>query len=82
MMGADYFETRSRSTPTGARQANLGVGKNCHIRRAIIDKNTRIATAPAFPGWEARRDLRGGSVVVRDGVSWSEGRAHPTGTVV
>lgn len=43
VMGADYFESFdelksnvSRSTP------HIGIGENCLINRAIIDKNTRI----------------------------------------
>jgi glucose-1-phosphate adenylyltransferase len=36
VMGADYYETGSSEIP-------IGIGKNCVIDRAIIDKNARIA---------------------------------------
>lgn len=42
-MGADYYE--SDSNKQGDKQADIpcvGIGKNCHIRKAIIDKNARI----------------------------------------
>jgi len=43
MMGADFFETieeKNRNKRKGI--PNIGIGKNCTIRRAIIDKNARI----------------------------------------
>jgi glucose-1-phosphate adenylyltransferase len=43
MMGADYFETdEDRANNLEAGRPNIGVGKNCKIRSAIIDKNVRI----------------------------------------
>ena len=42
-MGADYYE--SDSNKKGDQQANIpcvGIGKNCRIKKAIIDKNARI----------------------------------------
>jgi glucose-1-phosphate adenylyltransferase len=43
MMGADVFETdEDRANNVEAGRPNIGVGKNCKIRSAIIDKNVRI----------------------------------------
>src|ERR1017187_1030174 len=43
VMGADYYETPEQIASNLARgKPNLGVGRGCYIRRAIIDKNTRI----------------------------------------
>ncbi len=42
-MGADYYETsddRARNESTG--RPNIGIGRCCIIKRAIIDKNARI----------------------------------------
>jgi glucose-1-phosphate adenylyltransferase len=39
VMGADYFELGQ----TDASQPPIGIGRNCVIDRAIIDKNARIA---------------------------------------
>ena len=40
IMGADYFEQDKSLDPTLPR---IGIGRNCVIDRAIIDKNARIA---------------------------------------
>ena len=39
-MGADYYELSSERT---ADEIPIGIGRNCVIDRAIIDKNARIA---------------------------------------
>src|SRR5204862_2937751 len=40
IMGADYFE---QDLPGAADVPPIGVGRNCVVDRAIIDKNARIA---------------------------------------
>jgi glucose-1-phosphate adenylyltransferase len=43
MMGADNFETREDLEENEALgRPDYGVGKNCHIKNAILDKNVRI----------------------------------------
>ncbi|KAK2388407.1 glucose-1-phosphate adenylyltransferase large subunit [Trifolium repens] len=43
LMGADYYETDADRRFLAAKgSAPIGIGKNSHIRRAIIDKNARI----------------------------------------
>ncbi|MGL4981878.1 MAG: glucose-1-phosphate adenylyltransferase [Treponemataceae bacterium] len=42
-MGADYYETQEDfKLNQSKKRPNLGVGKNCRIKNAIIDKNARI----------------------------------------
>ncbi len=42
-MGADYYETEERRAENRASGIpDIGIGRNCLIRRAIIDKNARI----------------------------------------
>ena len=42
-MGADYYETREdRAENESAGRPNVGIGRSCIIKRAIIDKNARI----------------------------------------
>ena len=42
-MGADYYETREdREANETAGRPNIGIGRSCIIKRAIIDKNARI----------------------------------------
>lgn len=85
VMGADYYETLEQIASHVARgKPNIGVGRNCYIRRAIIDKNARIGdgvrlcAAPNPDGTYA-----GGAVVIRDGVLVvPKGATIPPGTVV
>jgi glucose-1-phosphate adenylyltransferase len=43
MMGADFYESEEEAKENAARGIpRVGVGQNCRIRRAIIDKNARI----------------------------------------
>ncbi|GAB2215113.1 hypothetical protein Droror1_Dr00019488 [Drosera rotundifolia] len=43
LMGADYYETDSDRRLLAAKgSVPIGIGKNSHIKRAIIDKNARI----------------------------------------
>ncbi|KAL0658341.1 hypothetical protein Bca4012_078926 [Brassica carinata] len=51
LMGADYYEVNAAAGPSTASEKSLlaakgsvpiGIGKNSHIKRAIIDKNARI----------------------------------------
>ena len=42
-MGADYYETtEDREANATAGRPNVGIGRSCIIKRAIIDKNARI----------------------------------------
>jgi glucose-1-phosphate adenylyltransferase len=42
-MGADYYETLAdREINLTAGRPNIGIGRVCIIKRAIIDKNARI----------------------------------------
>ena len=40
IMGADFHEPETQSVETGG--VPIGIGKNCVIDHAIIDKNARI----------------------------------------
>ncbi|XP_004252096.1 glucose-1-phosphate adenylyltransferase small subunit, chloroplastic/amyloplastic-like [Solanum lycopersicum] len=43
LMGADYYETNDDKLLLYAKgSVPIGIGKNCHIKKAIIDKNARI----------------------------------------
>ena len=43
MMGADFYESEEETKENAARGIpRVGVGQNCRIRQAIIDKNARI----------------------------------------
>jgi glucose-1-phosphate adenylyltransferase len=48
MMGADYYEHLSELVQKD--KAHIGVGKNCHIEHAILDKNCRVGNNVVIKG--------------------------------
>jgi glucose-1-phosphate adenylyltransferase len=65
VMGADYFEhDRRRDTATTA----LGIGRNCVIDRAIIDKNARIADGVVVTPEGKPSEFDGENYFIRDGI--------------
>ncbi len=69
MMGADYFESEdNRRENRNRKRPDIGIGKNCKIRNAIIDKNARIGDDVELSP-EGKPDLyQNGDIYVRDGV--------------
>jgi glucose-1-phosphate adenylyltransferase len=66
IMGADYLETNvsdaSPQTPA------IGIGRNCVIDRAIIDKNARIADGVVITPEGKPSDLDADNYFIRDGI--------------
>ncbi|MFM1852384.1 MAG: hypothetical protein RIS54_2068 [Verrucomicrobiota bacterium] len=85
LMGSDYYETDEQlAANEEASRPHLGVGRNCRIRGAIIDKNARIGDNCVLNA-EGKLDGRyaDGAVTVRDGVLIvPKGAEIPPGTVV
>jgi len=85
MMGADYYETDEQLAANIARgRPHLGLGRNCRVKRAIIDKNARIGDGCVLSA-EGKTDgaYVGGAVIIRDGVLVvTKGAVLPAGTVV
>jgi len=69
MMGADYYQTESEVAADKARgRPALGVGRNCRIRHAIIDKNARIGDGVMLsPEGKPDGDYAH-EIVIRDGI--------------
>jgi len=65
-MGADYYETDAASLPRGVTP--MGIGRNCVIDRAIIDKNARIADGVVITPEGKPPDLDAGNYFIRDGI--------------
>jgi glucose-1-phosphate adenylyltransferase len=85
VMGADYYETPEHIAGNLARgKPHLGIGRNCTIRRAIIDKNTRIGDGSKLsPAGKPDGAYVDGAVVIRDGILVvPKGAIIPPGTVV
>ncbi len=69
MMGADFYQTLDElAFDQAANRIRIGVGENCHIRRAIIDKNARIGANVKLLN-EAGIDFADGNgYYIRDGI--------------
>ena len=66
VMGADYFETDvAPSTPS---KPPIGIGRNCVIDRAIIDKNARIADGVVITPEGKPLNLDAEHYFIRDGI--------------
>jgi glucose-1-phosphate adenylyltransferase len=64
VMGADYFELGQ----TDSSQPPIGIGRNCVIDRAIIDKNARISDGVVITTEGKPSNLDGDNYFIRDGI--------------
>ena len=64
VMGADYFELER----TDSSQPPMGIGRNCVIDRAIIDKNARIADGVVITPEGKPPNFDGDNYFIRDGI--------------
>ncbi len=68
-MGADNYEEDSVRADNAAHGLpDIGIGPDCYIERAIIDKNARIGAGCRIQGAPDRPDMDGDGFVVRDGI--------------
>jgi glucose-1-phosphate adenylyltransferase len=65
VMGADYFE---QDRPGAEGMPPIGVGRNCVVDRAIIDKNARIADGVVITPEGKPLNLDAENYFIRDGV--------------
>jgi glucose-1-phosphate adenylyltransferase len=65
VMGADYFE---QNRDAGSGEPSIGVGRNCVIDRAIIDKNARIADGAVITPEGKPANLDADNYFIRDGI--------------
>jgi len=84
MMGADYYQTEKEVLADKAQnRPSIGVGRNCRIHYAIIDKNARIGDGVILsPAGKPDGDYAHG-VVIRDGILCvTKGAVIPSGFVL
>ena len=62
LMGADYYE------PKKNLDVPLGIGKNCHIESAILDKNVQIGDSVVIKPFPRDKDIDHELYFVRDGI--------------
>ena len=79
VFGARFYEAVGAPAPT----VPLGIGKDCVIRRAIIDLDARIGNGVKILNEKGVTDLDGDSWCIRDGiVVVPRGATIPPGTVI
>jgi glucose-1-phosphate adenylyltransferase len=61
MMGSDYYEREDEGLP-------IGIGANCHIEGAILDKNVRIGDNVIIRPFPRNTDIDREKWYVRDGI--------------
>ncbi|HND60611.1 MAG TPA: glucose-1-phosphate adenylyltransferase [Opitutaceae bacterium] len=85
LMGADYYETDDQLAANLKKgRPHLGVGRNCRVKGAIIDKNARIGDGCVLVAdGKADGNYANGAVIIRDGVLVvPKGATLPPGTIV
>lgn len=81
VMGADFYENDGPKTDTSAPR--MGIGRNCRIRRAIIDKNARIGDDVVIDPEGKPENEDGENHYIRDGiVVVPKNAVIPSGTVI
>jgi glucose-1-phosphate adenylyltransferase len=69
MMGADFYQTLDElQTDIDRGHPRIGIGSNCFIKRAIIDKNARIGSGVQIVNRKQLDDYDGDSYCIRDGI--------------
>ena len=66
VMGADHFETEPENVPP--EHPRMGIGRNCVIDRAIIDKNARIADGVVITPEGKPLNFDADNYFIRDGI--------------
>jgi len=66
VMGADYYESDMGGTPPG--EIPIGIGRDCVIEDAIIDKNARIGDGVVITPHEKDDNSEGPGYYIRDGI--------------
>ncbi len=86
MLGADYYEDFpmiDTPAPKGDDLPPLGIGRNCTIVKAIIDKNARIGDGVVIRRRPDNREIKGDYFWARDGVTViPKGMVIPAGTEI
>lgn len=66
VMGADYYESDKGGTPAGV--IPIGIGRDCVIEDAIIDKNARIGDGVVITPHDKDANSEGPGYFIRDGI--------------
>ena len=67
VMGNDYFETLDEIMQSNHKRP-MGIGRNCQIEKAIIDKNCRVGNNVIIRGSVALENTETETYCIRDGI--------------
>lgn len=82
IMGNDYFETLEEIVYS-TDEPSMGVGNNCHIQQAIVDKDCRIGHNVTIIGGDHLPDEETDIYYIRDGVAViKKGAIVPNNTTI
>jgi len=83
-MGSDYYETADQlDADISSGIPFLGVGRDCHIERAILDKNVRVGDGVKIVNSKGLDNFDGPNYSIRDGiVIVSKNTIIPSGTII
>ncbi|MEM6316062.1 MAG: glucose-1-phosphate adenylyltransferase [Bacteroidota bacterium] len=85
VMGADHYQTLKEIAAIKRLDEfpHLGIGKNCHIENAIIDKNCSIGNNVQIVGGDNLADVDTPQYAIRDGIIIvKKGTVLPAGTQI
>jgi glucose-1-phosphate adenylyltransferase len=78
LMGADYYDGEKHRG-----NVPIGIGRNCHIESAILDKNVRIGDNVVIKPFPGDKDIDSNLYFVRDGVVViAKNTELPSGTTI
>lgn len=82
IMGNDFYESLEDIVTQKAPTA-MGIGKNCYIERAIVDKNVRIGNNVIIKGHSSLADAETDTYCIKDGIVVVKKNAYlPDGTQI
>ncbi len=84
IMGADLFESKEELAQNAEKKVpNVGIGQNCEIRNAIIDKNARIGNGVKLVNARGIKEETQEDYVIQDGITViPKNSIIPDGTVI
>ncbi len=81
LMGSDYYENTGNNFQT--KEPKLGIGRNCHISKSIVDKNVRIGDDTKMINKNNLKEFENNYCVIRDGIIIiPKNTIIPAGTII
>jgi len=83
IMGNDYFDFTEKESSGSGRIPKFGIGKNCRIQKAIVDKNVRMGDEVRIVNKKNIQEFENEYCVIRNGiVIIPKNTVIPEGTII